>query len=80
MTEENYRETWFPRKKFGIGWGFPVTRAGWVFFIGWSLVTVFGCYYFQGEEQVPLLLGFMLLMTLLLLLVCYFKGEKLNPP
>jgi len=47
--DNNY---WFRAKRYGWGWGLPITWQGWVVFVVCTLV-----------------------MSLLLLAICYKKGE-----
>lgn len=71
------RTVWFPAKRYGWGWGFPVTWQGWVFLIAWATVALGGVVYSRAVAA-PLywLAGFALLMAVVLVAVCIVKGEK----
>jgi hypothetical protein len=69
--EPNY---WFPAKRFGWGWGLPTVWQGWAAFIGWLIAYVAGVYYFNPHHSL-IQLAFAAGMVLLLLLICYWKGE-----
>jgi hypothetical protein len=64
MKEE--KDIWFPAKKYGIGWGFPVTWQGWVVSLS----------YLPRSKMFFLL--FVLALTILFIYVCIKKGEKLK--
>jgi len=73
-TGNNY---WFRAKRNGLGWGLPCSREGWTFFLLW-----FGVLAIAAVELMPkrpfiftLVLGG---MTLILVAVCYVKGEPLS--
>jgi hypothetical protein len=68
------RRYWFPAKKYGWGWGSPTTWEGWLVLIGWLAVTV-PVSIWLGRESTPLFLLVVVLMTGLLVLVCYLTGE-----
>jgi hypothetical protein len=68
------RQYWFPAKRFGWGWGPPTKWQGWAVLVGWLAII--------GTAAARLLpvhwVGFLvinLLMVLLLLIICYWKGE-----
>jgi hypothetical protein len=33
---------WFPAKRYGLGWGPPLARQGWIFLISWMLILPLG--------------------------------------
>jgi hypothetical protein len=66
---------WFAAKRYGWGWGPPLTWEGWLVYIGW-FAAVFGGFAVLGLRRLPLPhLIFVLIMCGLLLAVCYWKGE-----
>lgn len=68
-------EYWFPAKRYGWGWGFPVRWQGWTTLIAYLLLIAVVCVLFQPARH-PL--AFILLVTLLslaLVAVCWLKGE-----
>jgi hypothetical protein len=67
---------WFPAKKYGWGWGPPVTWQGWVVFVTWFLILGLGLLVLESRrESVGRMLLFIVLMSVVLVLVCYWKGE-----
>ena len=66
---------WFRAKRYGWGWGLPAAWQGWVVLILW-VVTVFGGL-LRLRHGYPLLsqLAFVLIMVVVLVLICYWKGE-----
>lgn len=77
---------WFRARTFG-GWGWtPVTWQGWlvtIFFIGLFIATpAFVKKYFPNSDpkRGSIVLGLILVEVLLLVLVCYFTGDKPSLP
>jgi len=71
--ERDYRY-WFPAKRYGWGWGPPITWQGWVVLCIWILATAVAAVRLMPRH----LVGFLSvtgLMVLLLLTICYWKGE-----
>lgn len=67
---------WFPAKRYGWGWGPPCAWQGWVVLGVWTAMLLAGLHSFAPPSRhMGGFLGFMLLMTVLLLLVCLVKGE-----
>ena len=65
---ENY---WFPRKRFGWGWGPPRNLQGWSVLIGWIGLLMIGRRSLSGFSGIVFFVG----MVALLGLIVYFKGE-----
>jgi hypothetical protein len=66
---------WFPAKRYGWGWGFPVRWEGWATLIVYIVLLGLTCAWFPPARR-PL--GFALSvasLTLALVVVCWFKGE-----
>lgn len=64
---------WFRAKRYGWGWGLPLRWQGWIFLIFWiSAIVGLGPVFYHDRFYFA---GFMVLMILLLLFVCYSKGE-----
>jgi len=67
---------WFPAKKYGWGWGLPATWQGWVFMTAWLAIVAVGLLVLVSRhDSVGWLLLYIWIMTLVMLLVCYWKGE-----
>ena len=65
---------WFPAKRYGWGWGLPITWQGWVVLLGYAgLIAV------SAARLLPLrhaaFLGSVALWTALLVAICWWKGE-----
>jgi len=67
-------EYWFPAKRYGWGWGPPKTWQGWLFLTVWLAVILPASPYLAGRS-LPLFLVFFAVMIIVLLTVCYLKGE-----
>jgi hypothetical protein len=65
---------WFPAKRFGWGWGPPARWQGWVVLLVW-LCAIAGAGFWLMPRHLVGFLIFNLVMVLLLLLICYWKGE-----
>lgn len=69
------KQFWFPAKRYGWGWGPPVTWQGWLVVAGFLALAVAGVFWFPPErEKLPFIVYFACI-TLALLGVCYIKGE-----
>jgi hypothetical protein len=74
-VSEPDRKYWFRAKRYGWGWGPPVTWQGWVFLIIWVIVIV-AATPFAPPDRHPVLYGvFVAVMVCLMLAVCYATGE-----
>jgi hypothetical protein len=65
---------WFRAKRYGWGWGLPLTWQGWATFAAWFAVLVAATVYFLPSRPAAYMV-FTLLMGLLLVAICYKKGE-----
>ena len=68
------RKYWFPAKRYGWGWGPPITWQGWAVFVGWFAVFIPGAVHLMPRRPVAFMV-FTLLMCLLLVAIGYLKGE-----
>ena len=68
------RQYWFPAKRYGWGWGPPTKWQGWVVLIVWFL-ALFGGIYELGQGHPMKRTAFIGGMLVILLLICYLKGE-----
>jgi hypothetical protein len=65
---------WFPAKRYGWGWGPPLTWQGWVVLIVW--LAILGAAAIRLMPMHPIeFTVFTLIMVGLLTLICYIKGE-----
>lgn len=65
---------WFRAKRYGWGWGLPLTWQGWTVFAVWFAIVISVSRYLL-PRRMALHLVFVLVMVLLLLGICYMKGE-----
>ena len=75
--EKDKKEFWFPAMTYGIGWGLPVTWQGWVVLLIYNLLMIVGGVYlsrFPGGLIIFLI--FALILSALLIFICWKKGEE----
>jgi lipoprotein signal peptidase len=76
MKEKN-KDIWFPAKKYGIGWGFPVTWQGWVVSLSYLLIVLGGSFILTDTPRSKMLfLSFIFILTFLFVYICIKRGEK----
>ena len=75
-TENRY---WFRAKRYGLGWGLPCSWQGWTFFIAWLTVLMLAVANLMPRRPVMFTIV-LTIMTVILVLVCYLKGEPLSRP
>ncbi len=66
---------WFPAKRYGWGWGFPITWQGWLVFAAFFALLLLGIYLFPPRQSLAAFLLYVIALTVLLVGVCWFKGE-----
>lgn len=72
----NSESYWFPAKRYGWGWGAPVSWQGWVVLLIWAAALAEGLFLLRHHQNAPWLrLAYVLLMCILMGVVCYLKGE-----
>lgn len=75
MSEEQGK-IWFPAKRYGWGWGPPVTWQGWVVLAAYMVLLFGGAYFLLPAIGVPAFLLYTTVLSAALIAVCWFKGEK----
>ena len=68
---------WFKAKRSGYGWGLPCSWQGWAFFVPWLLVCVLTVRELAVRRHAVYTIA-LALETVLLVLVCYLKGEPMS--
>jgi hypothetical protein len=68
------RRYWFPAKRYGWGWGFPITWQGWVVLLVWLAILYPGAVWTVSRHW-ALFTIFIIAMTTSLFAICYAKGE-----
>lgn len=66
---------WFPAKRYGWGWGLPVTWQGWVVLAIFSALVVAGVFLFPPHESPVAFIIYVVALSVLLTIVCWTKGE-----
>lgn len=75
--KENEKTIWFPKKAQGIGWGLPVVWQGWAVLLSYILLIVIGgIALINSDSTRPLFYIYAVVLTVLLIFVCWMKGEK----
>jgi hypothetical protein len=75
--KEKKEEIWFPAKKYGYGWGIPVTWQGWAVLIAYVVLLIIGgTTIFRPSINMGFFLVYVVIMSILLILICWKKGEK----
>lgn len=74
--EQDKPQYWFPAKRYGRGWGFPVRWQGWLVMALYFASIYFGIRYFHPRDNPA---GFILLLAIasaVLIAVVVWKGER----
>jgi uncharacterized membrane protein YhaH (DUF805 family) len=71
------KEIWFRRKTYGWGWT-PANRKGWTVVLIFLVLTIGGTVYWinMGTFELYPYMAFIILMNILLVILCWAKGEK----
>ncbi len=66
---------WFPAKRYGWGWGPPTCWQGWAVLIAWFAIQILVSIELAQQQRTITLLIFSVTMAVLLIAVCWWKGE-----
>jgi hypothetical protein len=66
---------WFPAKRYGWGWGFPVTWQGWVTLAVYAALLCLVIIKFEPHGHPVAFAVLVAVLTLALSVVCWLKGE-----
>ena len=70
---------WFPAKRYGWGWSLPRTWQGWLVLVGYfAALLLMHLELPSRTDRVAFTIG-VGTATLVLIIVCYLKGEPLGP-
>jgi hypothetical protein len=72
MTEPRY---WFPAKRYGWGWGLPITWQGWIVFLGFLGLVMAGAILIRPRTDLAGFLIYIAVLSLLFACICWWKGE-----
>jgi hypothetical protein len=73
MTDQD-QTYWFRAKRYGWGWGLPLTWQGWTVFVVWLATFIVATLYLLPRRRLEHLI-LTLAMILVLVGICYKKGE-----
>jgi hypothetical protein len=66
---------WFPAKRYGWGWGLPITwRVGWYLPPSSGLIVA-GVFLFPPRKALATFIGYVVVLIVVLIAVCWWKGE-----
>lgn len=66
---------WFPAKRYGWGWGLPVTWQGWVVLAAYAGLAVAGGLLWPPSREPGAFVALVVVLSTLLTIVCWVKGE-----
>jgi len=66
---------WFPAKRYGWGWGLPITWQGWMAFAIFILLLMIGAFLFPPARDILSFLVYTVVVSVVFSGVCYTKGE-----
>jgi hypothetical protein len=70
--DQNY---WFPAKRYGWGWGIPLTWQGWAVMAAFLVLVIAGVLILPPHRQPTEFAGYVIILSLALTAVCWWKGE-----
>lgn len=74
MTELK-KKIWFPAKQYGWGWGIPLCWEGWLTMSIFYILVGSAAFHWLPQHPKHFVLS-CIILTLLLMAVCYLKGEE----
>jgi hypothetical protein len=66
---------WFPAKRYGWGWGFPVTWQGWSVMAAFLLLIAAGAALITPRRGLPVFLAYVAVLSIAFVGICWLKGE-----
>lgn len=72
MSDKTY---WFPAKRYGLGWGLPVSWQGWVVLAAFIGLFGAGFLVFPPNKELSIFLAYTVVLVALLIATCWLKGE-----
>ena len=71
-ADHNY---WFAAKRYGWGWGLPLTWQGWVVLASFLGLVVTGVFVFPPERELISFVVYVAVLSIGLVGICWLKGE-----
>ena len=76
MNSSQDKRYWFAAKRYGYGWGAATCWQGWAVYLGYAvLLPAAGILLLRPGRGEGLFFGAMAGLTILLIIICYLKGE-----
>jgi len=69
------KQFWFPAKRYGWGWGLPITWQGWAVLVVLVLLLVAGVFWFPPAREKVSFMVYTVLLCAVFAVICYAKGE-----
>ena len=69
---------WFPAKRYGWGWGLPMTWQGWAVLIAFIGLVAAGAFLFPPRKGLAAYLVYVAVLVVALSAICWLKGEPLR--
>jgi hypothetical protein len=66
---------WFPAKRYGWGWGLPLTWQGWAVLAAFIALIMADLWMFPPGKALPAFVACVVGLSMLLTAVCWLKGE-----
>ena len=76
MPSPEPRKYWFPAKRYGWGWGLPLTWQGWAVLVGYIVLVVAGVPVLKATQGTVVYIAYVVLLTVILTVVCWLTGER----
>ena len=68
------RDIWFPAKRYGWGWGFPIAWQGWLVYLVFITLVIAGSIWYVRTLS-PLFFVYLAVISAGLIAICWWKGE-----
>jgi lipoprotein signal peptidase len=75
VAMQSHVQYWFAAKRYGWGWGFPVTWQGWLALVAYVGLVVAGVFIFPPRHSLVAFIAYVVVLGLLFTGLCWWKGE-----
>jgi hypothetical protein len=66
---------WFPAKRYGWGWGLPVSWQGWLVLVIFFTLIAVGIWLFPPHKVPGRFIAYVVVTSVIFAGVCWMKGE-----
>jgi hypothetical protein len=66
---------WFPAKRYGWGWGLPITWQGWLMLVCFVGLVAAGAFLFPPAGAPGAYFGYIAVLSAMFIGACWLKGE-----